>query len=117
MAKLASHRASDPEVKQLAARIEKEQEQQSQTMKDLLSSWGQPTPTPGMAPDMPGSMSEEDMRKLAAAQGKDFDKLFVQQMIAHHRGAIEMARTEEADGANPQAKDLAKQIITTQEGS
>jgi uncharacterized protein (DUF305 family) len=59
-------------------------------------------------------MSEQDMKKLGAAKGKEFDKLFAEQMIAHHEGAIEMARTELTNGSNLQAKELAKAIETTQ---
>jgi len=41
---------------------------------------------------MPGMLSEERMAKLRAAQGEDFDRLFLQSMIEHHEGAIEMVR-------------------------
>ena len=39
---------------------------------------------------MPGMLSEERMAKLRAAQGEDFDRLFLQSMIEHHEGAIKM---------------------------
>ncbi|MEV4471259.1 DUF305 domain-containing protein [Nonomuraea sp. NPDC049504] len=115
MANLAATRSSDSEIKTLASKIEKEQEEEIQTMKGWLSEWGKPEPTPGMGHGMPGGMPDEDMRKLEAAKGKEFDRLFAEQMITHHKGAIEMARTEEADGADPQAKELAKTIIATQQ--
>jgi uncharacterized protein (DUF305 family) len=55
------------------------------------------------------------MAKLKAASGKDFDRQFLQMMIDHHNGAIEMARTEQTAGANPDAKALAGRIIQTQQ--
>lgn len=115
MADLASTRASDPEVKELAVKIKAAQDPEIQTMKGWLTEWGKPMPSGGMGHGMPGIMSEEDMKKLDAAKGKAFDKLFAEQMITHHKGAIEMARTEQADGSNPKAKELAKAIETTQE--
>ncbi|TMR14367.1 DUF305 domain-containing protein [Nonomuraea turkmeniaca] len=115
MAELASAQASDAEIKDLASKIKESQEQEIQTMEGWLSEWGKPTPSPGMGHEMPGAMSEEDMQKLESAQGKDFDRLFAKQMIAHHQGAIKMARMEEAGGANPQARELAKTIVTTQQ--
>ncbi|MEV4574075.1 DUF305 domain-containing protein [Nonomuraea jabiensis] len=115
MADLAATRASDPEVKELAAQIKAAQDPEIQTMKGWLTEWGKPAPEGGMGHDMPGVMSEEDMKKLEAAKGKAFDKLFVQQMIAHHNGAIAMAKTEQTGGSNPQAKELAKTIETTQQ--
>jgi uncharacterized protein (DUF305 family) len=35
-------------------------------------------------------------------------------MIRHHQGAVAMAKTEQAQGINPDAKQLAKQIQTSQ---
>ncbi|MGW6503386.1 DUF305 domain-containing protein [Nonomuraea angiospora] len=115
MADLASTRASDPEVKELAAKIKAAQDPEIQTMKGWLTEWGKPAPEGGMGHDMPGVMSEEDMKKLEAAKGKAFDKLFVQQMIAHHNGAIAMAKTEQTGGSDPRATELAKTIETTQQ--
>jgi uncharacterized protein (DUF305 family) len=115
MADLAATRASDPEVKELATKIKAAQAPEIQTMKDWLTDWGIHPDSGGMGHSMPGVMSEEDMKKLEAAKGKAFDKLFVQQMIAHHNGAIEMAKTEQANGSNADAKELAKTIETTQQ--
>ena len=43
---------------------------------------------------MTGMMGEEDLNKLEAAQGTEAAKLFLTQMIAHHEGAVMMAKTE-----------------------
>lgn len=40
--------------------------------------------------------------------------MFAQMMIAHHNGAIQMAREEQAEGANAAAKKLAAAIEQTQ---
>ncbi|WP_395729871.1 DUF305 domain-containing protein [Nakamurella sp.] len=60
------------------------------------------------------SMSEADMTELRSATGVAFDKLFLQQMIAHHQGAIDMAGVETARGENPQALALAAAITSSQ---
>jgi uncharacterized protein (DUF305 family) len=81
------------------------------------SGMGMPT-MPGMGEDseqMEGMMSAEDMQALGDAQGVDAAKLFLNQMIEHHQGAIAMARTEVEDGQNPQAKAMAQTIIDTQQ--
>ena len=36
-------------------------------------------------------------------------------MIAHHTGAIEMANTEIVDGSNPDAQEMARTIVSTQQ--
>ena len=67
----------------------------------------------GMA--MPGMMSDAQMQELTNATGADFDRLFLQLMIVHHQGAIEMADTEIAQGGNAAAAvALAESIKTSQ---
>ncbi|WP_371779687.1 DUF305 domain-containing protein [Streptosporangium subroseum] len=119
MADLAATRASSPEVKALAARIKAEQGTEIETMSGWLRSWGERVPgdTSGMdnpGHDMPGMMSAEEMDRLSEASGKTFDTMFLQMMIAHHRGAVAMAGTERSTGSYPPAKDLAKTIIASQ---
>ncbi|MEV6867406.1 DUF305 domain-containing protein [Streptosporangium subroseum] len=115
MAALAETRASDAEIKDLAAKIKAAQDPEIETMQGWLTAWGKPAPSGGMGHDMAGIMSEDDMNKLEAAKGAEFDKQFAQMMTAHHNGAIEMARTEQAQGADPEAKALAKTIETAQQ--
>jgi uncharacterized protein (DUF305 family) len=119
MAELADGRSSDPEVKDLAAKIKAAQEPEIQTMRGWLTAWGMPMPSGdmdhGMDHGMPGMMSGEQMAKLEAAKGAAFDRLFSELMIEHHNGAIEMARTEQDQGTNPEAKELAKTIETAQQ--
>lgn len=112
MAELAASRTSNPDLKQLATQIKAAQDPEIQTMTGWLTAWGKPTmPTgghEGMA--MPGMMSDADMTKLTAAKGTDFDRMFAQMMIAHHNGAIQMAKDEQAKGTNTEAKTLAATI-------
>ncbi|MBQ0990006.1 DUF305 domain-containing protein [Micromonospora sp. H61] len=130
MADLAATRATGPEVKQLAAQIKAAQGPEIDTMTQWLAAWGTPTPTanntgmhhgtspsamPGMDHSMPGMMTDADMAKLAAATGTKFDKQFLTMMIAHHQGAITMAKDETTNGANADAKALAQQIIDDQQ--
>ncbi|MFI6595766.1 DUF305 domain-containing protein [Nonomuraea sp. NPDC050536] len=115
MADLAATRAQNPQVKDLAAKIKAAQDPEIQTMRGWLDAWGKPVPSGGMGHEMPGIMSEEDMKKLESAKGAAFDRLFVRLMIAHHTGAIDMARTEQTQGSNPEAKSLAKSIESAQQ--
>ncbi|MFG3709636.1 DUF305 domain-containing protein [Micromonospora sp. NPDC047730] len=120
MAELAATRAADPEVKRLAGEIKAAQAPEIATMSGWLSAWGRPVPSPGaetphMDHGMPGMMSDADMEKLTAASGREFDRQFLTMMIAHHEGAVTMARDELARGVNAEAKALAQQIVTTQQ--
>ncbi|MGN9761955.1 DUF305 domain-containing protein [Streptomyces sp. SD31] len=127
MSKLADGRASDAEIKTLAADIEKAQDPEIQTMKSWLKAWGKPESAeesmPGMdhgsggmghGSGMSGMMSEEDMQKLEAAKGTEFDRMFAEMMIEHHEGAITMAKDEQKNGRNATAKRLAAAVVKTQ---
>jgi uncharacterized protein (DUF305 family) len=44
----------------------------------------------GGATLMPGMLTPEEMDRLAAAKGAEFDRLFLEGMIKHHFGALTM---------------------------
>ncbi|MEU0042746.1 DUF305 domain-containing protein [Streptomyces werraensis] len=118
MAKLADGRASDSELKDIVSKIEKAQEPEIETMKGWLTAWDQPTEMPSMPgmdhSGMSGMMSDADMKELAAMKGTEFDKMFAQMMIEHHKGAISMAEDEQKDGKNADAVKMAGDIIKGQ---
>lgn len=118
MAEVAAERSADPKVKDLANRIEKAQDPEIEQMSGWLRDWGQPVPTPGGGhaghSGMPGMMSDAEMGSLMKASGADFDRMFLEMMIRHHEGAIEMAKEEQDKGANAEAKQLAGSIATSQ---
>lgn len=65
---------------------------------------------------MDGMMSADEMDELAAATGADFDRMWLEMMIAHHEGAISQSEDVIADGSNAEVIALAQQIIGTQQG-
>ncbi|MEV7870262.1 DUF305 domain-containing protein [Streptomyces sp. NPDC088124] len=122
MSALADGRASDAEIKKLAGEIEKAQDPEIQTMKGWLKSWGKEEAASDSMPGMDhggdsamsGMMSEQDMADLKAAKGTDFDRMFAELMIAHHKGAITMAEDEQKNGRDATAKKLAGDVVRTQ---
>ncbi|CAL9657567.1 hypothetical protein SUDANB105_06866 [Streptomyces sp. enrichment culture] len=126
MSKLANGRASDAEIKTLATDIEKAQDPEIRTMKSWLDAWGKPESAeesmPGMDhgaggmdhSQMSGMMSDEDMKKLEAAKGTEFDRMFAEMMIEHHKGAITMAEDEQKNGRDATAKKLAADVVEAQ---
>ncbi|SFF22362.1 DUF305 domain-containing protein [Blastococcus tunisiensis] len=121
MARLAEGRAADPRVLDLADRIEAAQEPEIGILTGLLAEWGaggggghmgggmgHPGDDPG------GMMSPEDMHGLMAASGAEFDRLFLEQMIDHHSGAVRMAETVLSDGRNTELSGLAETIRDAQ---
>ncbi|MEX0172931.1 DUF305 domain-containing protein [Streptomyces sp. LMG1-1-1.1] len=115
MAELAAGRAEDPEVKKLVAAVERAQDPEITKMKAWLKGWGKPESAGhGSGHGMPGMMSEQDMKDLAAVKGKAFDRKFAELMIAHHEGAVAMAEDERKNGGNATAKALADDVVRTQ---
>ncbi|GGO61589.1 MAG: DUF305 domain-containing protein [Microbacterium sp. 69-10] len=106
----------DPRVTDLAQQIKDAQAPEIETMTGWLDDWGA-TSGDGMAGhDMgeDGMMDDEAMTALDDATGDEAARLFLEGMIVHHEGAIDMAETELADGQNPDALDLAQQVIDSQ---
>lgn len=127
MAEMAQGRAQSPEVQALAERVTAAQGPEIDAMSSWLRAWGQDIPEgmsmEGMSmenmdmggdAEMPGMMSSEQMSELEAASGTEFDRMWLSGMIAHHEGAVEMSRTEQDQGANPQALALAEVIAADQ---
>jgi uncharacterized protein (DUF305 family) len=119
MAELARSRAADPRVLDLADRIEAAQGPEIDTLTGWLEQWGAEEEMGGadhgeMGHGADGMMSEQEMQALTDASGPEFDRLFLELMIEHHRGAVEMAVTEAADGRNADAIAMAETIRDTQ---
>lgn len=68
----------------------------------------------GMDHSMDGMMSDEDMANLEAVTGDEASRLFLEQMIEHHEGAVTMAQEEVDNGLNSDATALAQTIVDTQ---
>ena len=121
MAQLADGRASDQRVMDLADRIEAAQEPEIEMMTGWLDEWNEPLPENDMGgmdhgsggTDMEG-MTEEDMTALDSSSGPEFDRMFLEMMVEHHGGAVEMAQTEVEDGSYPDAVQLAEDIVSSQ---
>ena len=134
MADLALDPKSDasPQVKALAKQIKAAQDPEIQQMSTWLAQWGASSAMPSASGDggdmagmdhgghdmggitMSGMMTAEDMAELSGASGKAFDTLWLQMMIAHHEGAVQMAEQVKAGSGNPEVTALADSVIAGQ---
>jgi len=110
---LLSKEDVDATVVELAQNIKTAQGPEIDIMKSWLDAWGAGGMA-GMDHGMGETMSEGDMAALESATGAEAARLFLEQMMVHHQGAIEMARTEIQDGENTDATALAEKIISDQ---
>jgi uncharacterized protein (DUF305 family) len=107
MAALAPTNGARGDVRILAERIDVAQRDEIDFMQRWLRERGETVPTPGAMHDMaghqmpmaempgmlmPGMLTAEQMARLRAAQGTEFDRLFLTFMIQHHEGALTMVQ-------------------------
>ena len=105
-------------VKSLATRIKAAQDPEITTMKAFLTTWKK-----GLTPDssmdhsgsMSGMLSAEDITKLSSLRGAEFDRAWMTGMIAHHEGAIEMAKEVLEDGKDTAVNTLATAVVAAQD--
>lgn len=112
MGVLAETRAGSDKVRELAAEIKDAQAPQIEIMKAWLEAAGASLDM-GHSMQMPGLLTSSQMANLEAANGDQFDKLYLLSMVEHHKGAIEMAQAV-LDSRNTLVKDLAEQIVADQ---
>ncbi|ROR65352.1 DUF305 domain-containing protein [Agrococcus jenensis] len=107
----------DPRVADLAERIRAAQAPEIEQLQGWLDEWGVEASADGGHGGHGaggGMMSEDDMQALEDADGAEASTLFLQQMVAHHEGAVEMAEVEVADGQHPDVVALAQQMADAQ---
>ena len=64
---------------------------------------------------MQGMVDDATMAKLQTLKAQEFDTLWLESMISHHQGAIEMAKAEIANGENVDVKRMAQTMVDTQQ--
>ncbi|MFN8184745.1 MAG: DUF305 domain-containing protein [Candidatus Nanopelagicales bacterium] len=127
---LSGDSGASQQVRQLAERIKSAQDPEIQQMTAWLQDWGAPTAMPGASDrgvagmdhsghdmgDMTvsGMMAAEQMQQLRQVSGRQFDRMWLSMMIAHHEGAIAMAEQAQSSG-NGQVKAMSVGIAAAQQ--
>ena len=139
MVALLRTQGSDPTVRLMGERIAMSQEAEMALMRDWLTQRGQPLEMPGMShagmdhsahmnhggtpptasdrPLMRGMLSPRQMQTLAAANGRAFDRLFLEGMIQHHQGALDMVEgllDQPGAAEDPMLSDFTTSVVGDQ---
>lgn len=116
MAEMATDRAGDERVLRLAERIAAGQGPEIDAMQGWLELHGLPEASEDVDhehDDMPGMATPEDLTRLSAAEGPEFDRMFLELMSRHHEGALQMA--DRAVGAqHPVVSEMVDDVVATQ---
>ena len=110
MSELAFQNTSNSEVLKIAQEIG---DSQSPDI-ELMKSWTGVKELTHAGHLMEGMLSEVEISELRAAKNDAFDLLFLEGMIKHHRGAIEMAK-DAIYSDNIEVANLSASIMKTQE--
>lgn len=109
-------------VAELARQVKAAQAPEIQQMEQMLADLGQPAETGdgahaqghGHGGGHGGMMTDAEMDALMGATGTDAARMYLEGMIEHHRGAIEAAEAQVADGQHQPAVELARRIAEEQ---
>jgi len=124
VAELAPGRAENEQVKAIADRIHDTQAAEIHGIAAWLQERELPVPVDtedldGEGPrapethtdhseqEMPGMLTDDQLAALGAARGAEFDRLFLEDMIQHHEGAVEMSVTVLEEGLDERANEMA----------
>ena len=95
MSALAESRTNNEAILAVAARITLSQDDEIAMMQDWLGDRGLEVTAEDAHHQsgfmrMAGMLTDEEMAALAAARGSEFDRLYLENMIQHHQGALDM---------------------------
>jgi len=127
MTALVPKHSAGMELPLLAERMDLTQTAEIEQMQRWLRDRDQPVPVlhrahqhahgPLAGVAMPGMLTEQQLRRLERARGKEFDRLFLTGMIHHHQGALTMVRRlyAEQGGIEPEADAFARHVEADQQ--
>jgi uncharacterized protein (DUF305 family) len=113
MAELAENRTDNDNILELSRNISRAQRAENEQMAEWLRDLGYQRPRDGHR--MAGMASAEQMQQLRNSEDREFDQLFSELMITHHRGGIQMAQSFSQRGRNPELIGMEEQMVETQQ--
>ena len=108
----------DAGVRKLAEQIKAAQQPEIDQMKNWLTDWGiddSQLDSMDHSDHMDGMLTKEQLDKLRKADGPTGQRLYLEGMIEHHQGAVDMANNVLEAGQNPDVRKLAQEIVTSQQ--
>lgn len=124
---LTDRRPLDLGIQELATRIRDREAPEVERLVGWLAAWGKPEPPTdrdhahadqgehvNMA-GIPGALSKVDLNRLRTSAGEDYQTLWLQLMIRHHKGALKLAQKEISGGLFRPMVQLARDIRRAQQ--
>ncbi|WP_436497473.1 DUF305 domain-containing protein [Actinokineospora sp. HUAS TT18] len=121
LVRLAADRRVRPQVRDLAKAIELTQTSEIDTMRGWLTGWDQstsadPDPAAHHHHGGPAVTAPDTIAALTTLPDSEFEHRFVTVLTGHQHNAVELARTELADGVDPAVRALADRVVRSRTG-
>ena len=127
IAELLRDRSDDTDLRRIASDIALTQQAQIGQMRGWLDIWGRP-PTSvdppmgwmghehvaGAVVTMPGMATDDEIAALTAARGPEAERLFLELMIRHHQGGVQMASYAADHAEESVVRTLARGMVEAQ---
>jgi uncharacterized protein (DUF305 family) len=114
MARLAETQAEHRELKEFARQLMRSQQAEIEQLRGWRNAWYANQPG-AENPALPGMHSTAmPMEQLHTLKGAEFDRMFLQMMIPHHQGAVELARDILNRAEHTELKELAARLQAEQ---
>jgi uncharacterized protein (DUF305 family) len=116
MARMAQSKVQLPGLKALTKRIPSDQQKEIDQMKVWRDQWypGAPPAENMNMPGMSASMNMDMSHLQTMKPGRDYDVMFIDMMVPHHEGAVQMSKDALTRSKHQELKKLAQQIIDEQ---
>lgn len=119
MSRMAEAHGANPRVLRLATKIDQSQVAEIRIMQQWLVHYGQTAPDTGSwrGMRMAGMLTDEQLARIDAVKGVAFDRAFLEGMIVHHEGALQMVRDLFATARAGQEVDVnvfANDVVSVQ---
>ena len=118
MTALVEERTESEDLPLLAERIAISQDDEIDQMERWLAERGEEVAAADHEEHelMPGMLTDDQLRQLDQASGASFDRLFLERMIAHHQGALQMVDDlyRAGGGLEPAADRFAREVAADQ---
>lgn len=109
LAKIAQERASSPEVKQFAQRMEQDHSKANEQLRQLAQAKGVTMPSG------PKLKDNHEASKLSKLQGEDFDRAYMDYMVKDHKHDVKEFQKQAKNAKDPDVKAFAQQTAPTLE--
>jgi uncharacterized protein (DUF305 family) len=119
LASIAAERAGASHLRALSGLMAASQKGETRILAHWWASWfGEPMQICSAEErgSMPGLLDTADIAKLQSTEPLSFDRLFVDFMTRHHKGAVAMADAELRRGSDPRLRIMAHAIRHEQQG-